>query len=191
MPERTKEELKAIYKDLVRFQDLLDNELAGYYMCLKDYSNEKEKNKILDLQIEKINDYIDNGAITTCEGVSLCHLAIEENEKNKEYPFVLFVGGFFTFPSSTNTLLMPKVNNTIKGFIKLLKNEIEEKNPDSKSDKLKNGLDWLGWKENCIPIAYNEKLKEEARSLAFDPENVSIDKEIFTNRSSKKSIKIF
>ena len=171
LPGRTKEELEEIYKDLLEIRKVANKlHKRGYFIYnpFKSGSASEQKKAFYQEFVKAYQNLIVDGKVTSCEGVMDVQSAVNQWNTIRESGYNIFQSPIKERSSRQMTTdngvvldeLIAMVSRTIRGTA------------EPKIIQLVNdSLDTLG---NCN-IAFNEKLLNEARLLAFDPKKITIN----------------
>lgn len=179
MPDRTKEELKEIYNDLLEIRKVANKlHKKGYFIAPPWDSDRSAKRKAFFQEfVDEWQRLLINEKITSCECTMKVNSAINlwEEERDKEY----------------NPLRLPKGHGnshrirTLNGLslqqlIDIAGKAIKGDATAKEIKKLNEALDGFG---NChIAEVYEDlDILKEAESLAFDPDQIRISENVLNS----------
>ena len=184
-PKRDKKELEAILKDLKLIQKLLDEDISKQDLSPFPigFITKKQKTAWEQKQTNKVKALVENGKLSTCEGVGLVELMLEKTENI--YSMANFFQGY-NYIDSEEALIFLDESYSIADLVSDVEQAVGGKISKLESDRIKSVLDLCKSYVDCdSPKAFTPSLLKEAKNLAFDPDNVAISVE---EHSVKKSL---
>lgn len=168
MPKRTKEELEQIRDDFILIKKLWDEKLEGKSSVIDFFDGKSREEEVIESIIEDKDHFknlLNSGQIKSCEGLSYINKAIKDCDNLvEECKAMWYIPMKVSTPYSFE--YKPVGDLSIDEITDFLINDPFNKH-------LNDNLDKIGTTA-CIPIACDEKILEEAKSLAFNSDEVTI-----------------
>lgn len=144
MPDRSKEELKQIYDDLLEFKETLNwiDSFGGLYPTpMNGKTWEQEKKEYWNRGINAVKDLIQDGKVKSCEIRTVCEMIVRSSEKRRDKK------GFWNHLTAQpyNSSEYPMYNGfSLDQFLEVLDEAIND--PEAKQEKnfMNNVLDEIG-----------------------------------------------